>query len=278
MLPSCLCTQARLESPEFRGWRDRLGHPAKLHRKYWEHAYICQALDERGRLGPGRRGLGFGVGREPLAAFFAARGCRVVATDLEPEAADRAGWIEGKQHAADLDALNERGLCPPRAFARRVAYRHVDMNAIPDDLRGFDFCWSSCSFEHVGSLELGLAFLENMLDCLRPGGVAVHTTEYNVGSDDATLVDGPTVIFRRRDIEGVADRLRGLGCAIDLDLDPGDGPADHHVDAPPYSHDPHLKLRLDGFVSTSIGLIVRKPPRPGMVVRLAARLGLRRAG
>ena len=54
----------------------------RLHRKIWEFCFIAQALDERGMLARGRRGLGFAVGTEPLPAMFASRGCAIVATDL----------------------------------------------------------------------------------------------------------------------------------------------------------------------------------------------------
>lgn len=63
------CRQADFETPWFSYWAEALGaHPA-YHRKLWEVVYICQALHERGLLTEGRRGLGFGVGREPLACL-----------------------------------------------------------------------------------------------------------------------------------------------------------------------------------------------------------------
>ena len=52
---------------------------------------------------------------------MAARGCTVVATDLDHETAAGHGWIETEQHAARLDDLNDRGLCPPEAFRERVS-------------------------------------------------------------------------------------------------------------------------------------------------------------
>ena len=258
-LKSNLCTQAQLETATFRRWSERLGVAHGLHRKLWEHCFIAQALEERGMLAPGRRGLGFGVGKEPLAALFASRGCAIVATDLDEGQAQETGWLDSGQHAANLAALNEAGLCDEAAFRRLVSFRFADMNAIAADLRGFDFTWSACSFEHVGSIALGEEFLVNQMDCLKPGGVAVHTTEFNVRSDDATLTEGPTVLFRRRDIERMAAGCAALGHEIALDLHPGDGLADGTIDAPPYTHNPHLKIQLAGYVTTSIGLIVRKP-------------------
>jgi hypothetical protein len=141
------------------------------------------------------------------------------------------------------------------------------MNHIPDDLRGYDFTWSTCSFEHCGSLELGLRFLERQMECLRPGGVAVHTTEFNLSSNDDTLAEGPCVIFRLRDIEDVCRRLTEQGHHVEpLDLDPGSDELDRFVDPPPYyesAKEPygrikHLRLSLAGYASTSIGLIIRK--------------------
>jgi hypothetical protein len=42
-----------------------------------------------------------------------------------------------------------------------------------------------------------------------------------------------------------------------LNLNMGNLPLDHYVDHLPYNPDKHLKLLLEEFVTTSIGLIVR---------------------
>ncbi len=255
-LVSSLCTQAQHESPTFRWWVEQIREKHCLHRKQWEFAFIAQALTERGMLAPGRRGLGFAVGKEPLPALFASHGCEIVATDLDAASAKSRGWVDTNQHAQQLGDLNDRGICPSDEFAERVSFRVVDMNSIPDDLTGFDFVWSSCSFEHLGSISKGMRFIDRMTRCLKPGGVAVHTTEFNLSSNYLTLFWGQSVIFRRRDIEGMMVRLRRQGHHVELSLDRGDGPADKIVDRWPYTQLPHLKLRLRGFVSTSLGLII----------------------
>jgi 2-polyprenyl-3-methyl-5-hydroxy-6-metoxy-1,4-benzoquinol methylase len=257
-LVSSLCRQDQLESAAFRAWAERMREPPRMHRKTWEFCYIAQALHERGMLRPGMRGLGFAVGREPLPALFAACGCEVVATDLEAEAARARGWVDTNQHADSLAVLNERGICPPGEFARRVSFRVVDMTRIPPDLRDFDFVWSSCSLEHLGSLEKGIEFIHRAMECLRPGGVAVHTTEYNLSSGRFTVRRGDSVIYRRRDLERAARELRAAGHEIELDFSEGRLPCDEVVDVPPYKLDPHLRLLISSFVSTSIGLIIRK--------------------
>jgi hypothetical protein len=278
-LRSSLCTEDQLTSATFLAWADRTrpawdegrtGIPVLTHRKLWEWLFIIEALAERGMLAPGRRGVGFGVGQDMLAALFAGFGCEIVATDLGEQEADRAGWVATGQHAADPSQLNRYGLCDPRGFEERVTFRRVDMNAIPPDLTGFDFSWSACAFEHLGSIERGLGFVRNQLACLRPGGVGVHTTEFNVSSDDATYETGGTVLFRRRDIEWLVRRLRVAGHAIDVDFDPGHTEADRHVDTVPYTTT-HLKMMVGEYVTTSLGLIVEKrPDGPGAVLRGAA--------
>lgn len=266
-LVSQVCRFATLDSPTFREWLAQLGDSWGAHRKKWELAYICQALDERGLLKSGKRGLGFAVGAEKLPSFLAARGCQITATDLASDDDRNRAWAKTGQWVGNLEALNAHGLCPAEDFHARVDYRPVDMNHVPDDLRDYDFTWSTCSFEHCGNLELGLTFLERQMDCLRPGGVAVHTTEFNLSSNDDTVAEGSFVIYRLRDIEAICERLTALGHHVEpLDLDPGSSDLDHFVDPPPYyesAKEPHgrikhLRLALAGYASTSIGLIIRK--------------------
>lgn len=273
------CTVTELTSSAYLRWAATLrpawdesgdGPPVYIHRKLWEWLFICTTLEEAGMLRPGRRGLGFGVGGEPLAAAFAARGCRIVATDLPPDDAARSEWGEpGREFVGELAGLNSDGLCDPETFAANVTYRPVNMNEIPDDLTGFDFVWSACAFEHLGSIGNGLEFLSRQMRCLRPGGVAVHTTEFNVGSDDETLDHTGTVLFRRRDLAGVAHRLRRDGHRVEVEFDTGDRPEDLHVDSEPFTN-VHLKLSLGGFVTTSYGMVIVKAS-PLAAARAAAR-------
>jgi hypothetical protein len=265
-LRSSLCTEEQLTSEPFLAWADltrpawdegMTGIPVLTHRKLWEWLFIIQALSERGMLAPGKRGIGFGVGQDMLTALFASFGCDIVATDLDVEAAEQAGWVASGQHSTDESQLNRFGLCDPEAFGQRVTFRNVDMNAIPADLTGFDFSWSACAFEHLGSIGQGQRFVLSQMGCLRPGGVGVHTTEFNVSSDDATYETGGTVLFRRRDIEWLVRRLRVAGHGIDVDFDPGHTEADLHVDTEPFTTT-HLKMMVGEYVTTSLGLIVEK--------------------
>ena len=266
MLTSSVCRRAHFEE----GWLDRwsrmfgypdpLGQPHGSHRKVWEWCAIAQCLAERGMLRPGRLGLGFAVGTEPLAAAFAARGAVVLATDLAL-ADSHEGWTATGQHAASKEALWHPDLVDRAGFERRVVFADADMRTLDGLLPIWDFAWSSCALEHLGSLEAGWDFVVSSARLLRPGGVAAHTTEFNVSSGRDTIEAGPSVLYRACDVERLAERLRPEGCRLEApDLFPGDHPDDLEPDEPPYFQGrlKHIKLRIGGHVTTSMLLIVQK--------------------
>ena len=255
-----LCTTAQTRSPSYLDWCDQIHRrPDAQRRKVWEYCYILQGLTEQLELRAGQRGLVFGVGREPLPAIFASRGISVVATDLSVEGAQGTGWIRSKEHAANLEQLAHPKICDVEVLRKHVSFRPVDMNAIPDDLTGFDFLWSSCALEHLGSIEHGLRFIERAMACLKPGGVAVHTTEFNLVSNDETVDNQGTVLYRKRDLEELAQRLTAQGAhVLPRNYHPGSEPLDHHIDVPPYRWVPHLRLMLGRYATTSVGIIAKR--------------------
>ncbi|MBL6457461.1 class I SAM-dependent methyltransferase [Belnapia sp. T6] len=255
---SQLCTAGQLTEPAFAEYCARLNMAASPHRKVWEFCYLVSAMQAKALLRPGIRALGFGVGEEPLPALLAKAGAIVLATDAPADLIRGQGWDTTNQHAAGLQALNHPAILPFDDLRRQVSFQPVDMNAIPTDLADFDVCWSSCALEHLGSLEHGLRFIENSLRTLRPGGYAIHTTEFNLSSNDATLEAPALSLFRKCDIEALASRLVAAGHEVaPLNFHPGDREIDRHIDLPPFAL-PHLKLLAAGFVTTSIGLIIRK--------------------
>jgi len=259
---STLCHQAHFGLDQYRFWARALKQNPRFQRKQWEFIYIAQALYERGCLQPGKRGLVFGAGEEQLPALFASFGVEIVATDQTPEMAQGGGWIETGQLTHDVSALNSAGICTDKMFSELVSFRPVDMNHIPADLDGqFDFCWSACAFEHLGSLQNGLDFVENSMRTLKPGGVAVHTTEFNLTSNDDTIESPNLSVFRKRDIDGFLHRMKERGFEVaPIDWELGEGFAETVVDLPPFGRgEPHIRLRVNDYDMTSIGLILGKP-------------------
>jgi hypothetical protein len=256
---STLCQQIHFALDEYRFWMSELGLEPRLHRKDWEYFYVAQTLWERDMLRPGKRGLVFAVGHEPMPAVFAKYGCDIVASDQAHEDAVKWGWAQSGQHSSGASELERPNICAVDEFYRRVSYRSVNMNDMPTDLTGFDFCWSICSFEHLGSIEHGMKFVENSLRTLVPGGVAVHTTEFNLSSNSDTIETENLSIFRRRDIEELASRLEAAGHRVEpLDLEIKNGFVENLVDVPPYRNSPHLRLRIEAYDCTSVGLIITR--------------------
>lgn len=254
------CSVLDMLHPRYRDLLREIDHHFTYHRKAWEWVFVIHHLEQAGVLTEGRHGLGFGIGRERLPALFAKKGCTVLATDAPPEIGVASGWSTTGQHASALDDLRYPSIVGNDVFNERVSHRFCDMNAIPDDLTDFDFTWSSCCFEHLGNLEAGIQFVINSVEkTLKPGGVAVHTTEFNLSSNDDTVESGPTVLYRRRDLEELVDRLRARGHEVQpFSLAPYSHPLDFHVDVPPYSSIPHLKLRIGKYAATSVGVCVRR--------------------
>lgn len=241
--------------------RDAEGQVSKnIHRKVWEWVVIGAVLLERDKLSPGRRGIGFAVGKEPMSSIFAKYGVEILASDLAKGEAS-LGWSNTNQHADNLDALYFPDIVERHVFEKNVAFQAVDMNDIEHLPKGeFDFAWSSCSLEHLGSLQAGMDFIKNSVKLLKPGGVAVHTTEFNLTSDDETVEEGDTVIYRESDLRKLDRDLRSMDAGLErLDLWGGCHEYDIKADYEPYHANGrhHLKLRIGNFVATSVVLIVQ---------------------
>lgn len=265
-MDSAICTKNQLFSPEFQMWARLCGLPGIMNRKAWEWAFISQALKEHGVLRPGKQGLGFAVGGEPLPAIYASFGASIIGTDLDTDEAKKKGWIGADVHAESKANLNAGGLCSPEVFDNLLQFEFCDMNKIPSKYYGkFDFVWSCCAMEHLGSLEHGYDFLKNSLKCLNRGGIAIHTTEYNVSSNTATVVSEGLSVFRRCDIEEIIADCRRQGYNITINWDCGTTFYDYHIDLPPYSQHPHLKLKILDFTVTCIGLVITKPLAPALL-------------
>ncbi len=266
--PSRLCTAKELLSPACQQYRDALRiddvhalleYP-HFSRREWEFETICGTLDTFGMLARGKTGIGFAVGQEPLSAYFALRGCTILASDLAPDMDEKGLWSDTNQNAmGDLSQINRFGICPPELFEARVSYRDIDMNDIPEDVGTFDFCWSTCAIEHIGSLGHSIRFLKNMLKVLKPGGVAVHTTEINLSSRISTIERGDSAIFKDSDIQEVYEWMTEHGHKMTVDFTRGSEEMDlrRSVTGKKYT-DYMLNCNIEGYDSTSFVFIIEK--------------------
>jgi hypothetical protein len=277
-LDSAACKQADLHTDWFRYWCDQLKLAPLFHRKLWEYAFILQCLHDRNMLVPGRSGVGFGCGEEPLASFLASKGVSARVTDLSPDQVSGKGWVETGQYTSTLAAAYHPNLVSKSDFDAKVKHCFVDMNHIPPDLGEFDFAWSICAMEHIGSFANGLNFVENSLKHVKSGGLAIHTTEFSYMRDDVTIESPDLVLFLKSHFEQLFHRLRAKGYEVGTpSYDAGNWPLDMHIDLPPYSYKEngpwmndslrdyqdaspaHLKISAAGIPSTCFAIVVRKP-------------------
>ena len=233
-------------------------------RKVWEWAFILQSLEQLGMLSEGKRAVGFGVGNEPLPALFASRGISVVATDQDADAGEH--WVSTGQLMHGLTGLSRPHLVPDEQLSERVSVRAVDMNAVPEDIGRYDIVWSSCVIEHLGSPERGLEFVLESCELLEPGGVAVHTTELELIPRDVTADYGNCAVFQLADLQRFAKAVEAAGYEASFNFHVSmDTPADRWVSlrgadaATPLEDEAHLRLVIGDSVSTSYGLLIRKP-------------------
>jgi len=233
----------------------------RYHRKPWEFVMIAKTLFDNNMLMPGKSGIGFGVGTEPLPSYFLSKGCAITATDQPPTNTNTANWTGSDQYCNSIADINKRGICTEEDM-ERLTFTYMDMNYITRMNSNFDFVWSSCALEHLGTLQNGLWFITRSLSMLKPGGIAVHTTEYNLASNTDTNFQHVNCIYRKIDLDILEDTVNKLGCRMEtVDYTRGTHEYDLYVDGKgwqPYKQEPHLNLRIDGFDATSVLLVIHK--------------------
>lgn len=276
-------------------------------RKIWELLYIYQMLKLSGMLSNNKKGLGFGCGEERTVPVLAKLNCKLTCTDLSLTDAEDKGWAVKKplpkkdsifkrgyryflkkiglkqiekekkvevanQHCLNLESYRQftPKICNFDVLEKNIEVDVCDMNNIDPKFKTgeFDFIWSCCAFEHLGNIQNGLDFIVNSMECLKPGGIAIHTTEFNVDSlnddfDGTTLEADNLVFYRKSDFDELEARLAKLGHHMySIDYTLGTMIVDKFIDFPPYTNTnlfpTHLKLKLGGHVASCIGIVIKK--------------------
>ncbi len=87
------------------------------------------------------------------------------------------------------DHLNARGNRASKTAESRLSYRAASIGDLPTTREPSTSLWSAERlFEHIGGLEAGLDFVVNAMEFLKPGGVAIHTTEVRLRVRDLFAV------------------------------------------------------------------------------------------
>jgi SAM-dependent methyltransferase len=240
-------------NPLWRRGYDDLGFPASpevFHRKIWEFNQALYGLRKLRRLASGATALGIGCGHEELMYFLANRISKVVATDIY-----EGGYLGGEGEA---DVLRHPAKYAPFRFREdHLEVRQMDALALQFEAESFDFVFCLSSLEHFGNDHDKLTSLREMQRVLKPGGVAVLTTEVVLNR-----LGRGSQYFQR---ETLTRLIGAAGFAID-------GPVDFGIEreyaARPLALPmdafavPHVVLRNFHTIYTSIALFLMKPAGP----------------
>ena len=145
-----------------------------IHRKDWEWARGIIAMKRFDKLKKESLAIGIGTGTEPISFFLANKIKHVFATDLY-------GMNEEWLQAAPIEFLRNPEIYSPFPYkkdALSVMLMDGTKLAFADDI--FDIAYSFSSIEHFpGKGHTGaLASMREIERVLKPGGLAVITTEY----------------------------------------------------------------------------------------------------
>jgi SAM-dependent methyltransferase len=167
------CRVADAGNASWRRGYDDLGFPAnvdRFHRKIWEFNQTLYGLRKLRRLAPDAAALGIGCGHEELMYFLANRIASVVATDLY-----EGSYIGGE---SDADVLEHPAKYAPFTYREdHLQVRRMNGLALDAADATFDFAFCLSSIEHFGTIGDKQQALREMFRVLKPGGVAVVTTE-----------------------------------------------------------------------------------------------------
>lgn len=245
----------------------------RFHRKQWEIVFIVQTLNIKTLIHENATGITFGSGQGTDIKVLASKGCKITATDLDMRSAAEAGWVSTNQHSASKQVFYDPKYGSDTYLNNIILDNNVNMNLIPEKyLRGeFDFATSCCSLEHLGGLMQGLEFIINSIQCVKVGGIVVHTTEFNLNSlkpdyNGETIETPITCVYRKSDFEWLKIKVEELGHRMyDIDYSVGNGLYDQYIDLPPYPGNDaakHLRLELwhnlQKIPATCIGIVIER--------------------
>lgn len=265
-MPRWLSTRARIRTlinardwtePAFQQTLSTLGLAYNHHRKPWEFVSITQILRERGMLDGTKVGLGLGTGVEPLSFYFANHARDVIATDLFS--------ADTKWDCARFEPDSVYAASPFPYERERLTFRNMDMTVIDLPQASVDFVWSTSSVEHVSSVEKYLEVFKGIERVLKPGGVAVIVTEWNLRPrtdyhPGMIIVDLPLLQLVEADTGLRVDGPLDLSVDEDGSLLPLTLDVLHQT--PFWHHLPNSWATMSGMLFTSARIVFEKVARP----------------
>lgn len=255
-----VCNLEDWDDPALRPFLDAVfPHGANKHRKNWEIAQAVRALQDFGALGEGKRVLGVGAGTEPTI-FYLARFADVVATDLY----EAGGW---EAFAPSAMLTTPERFAPFEYPHERLTVQHMDARTLAFEDASFDGVFSCSSIEHFGTLQEIAQAAREIGRVLKPGGVAVLATEFQVGGEGRGGWPG-VVVFNLETLCAAVVEPMGLEMVDPLDLTISEATRSTCIELSRYiltvraqkpAPLPHVVVEHRGHEFTSVNLVLRKP-------------------
>lgn len=157
--------------------KHELREPARFHRKQWEFAKIFQALQKHGLLQEDKIGLSVGGGNERILYSIANHVKKLIVTDLY---STETMWDCAKTDDPDTFIKMNK---PFEVDDSRITAIPMDMRKLYFGDNTFDFCYSSCAIEHIGTFDDFVQHFNEVNRCLKEGGYYIFTTEFHFGEE-----------------------------------------------------------------------------------------------
>jgi SAM-dependent methyltransferase len=181
-----------------------------IHRKDWEWALGIIAMRRFGKLNEKSTAIGVGAGREEVLFYLANKVNHVYATDLY----DGNSW---KNFAPSDFPENPKKYAPFAYKEDALTVMRMDGTNLEFPSESFDIAFSFSSIEHFGgggrNHSGALRSLREIERVLKPGGLAVITTEYIINDKEH-----PEFFNKRTIYSDLIDKLERLKLVEPLDL------------------------------------------------------------
>jgi SAM-dependent methyltransferase len=222
-----------------------------IHRKDWEWCLGIIALRRFDKLNRNSIAIGIGSGTEPIPFYLANKIQHVYATDLYEK--DNK-W---KRAAPSDFPENSKPYAPFPYREDSLTVLRMDGTKLEFPSESFDIAFSFSSIEHFGGKNHAgaLRCLREIERVLKPGGLAVITTEYIINHKEH-----PEFFNRRTIYSDLIGKLERLKLVEPLDLRMTTKTLDTVMglyDTVENDH-PHILLRVKEILLTSIMLVFQK--------------------
>jgi SAM-dependent methyltransferase len=161
---------------------------------------IFLALKKLGFLNENKTGLSMGGGSERVLYSIAKHVKKLFVTDLYDE---NTTWDCARTFNPD-DFIKQNK--PFDIDEQKVTALKMDMRSLEFEDNSFDFCYSSCAFEHIGKNEDFIQHLNEVYRCLKNNGVYVFTTELQLGNN--TIEDRNNFIFSPESLQTILNEIK----------------------------------------------------------------------